>query len=87
MTPYPGVLRTPQPGGELAAALGKVRLTTVAGPLDFTSGPVKNVSTEPLVMAQWRKATGGSRFAVEAVIVDNGAFRDIPLGGHPEPLR
>jgi branched-chain amino acid transport system substrate-binding protein len=48
---------------------------------------VKNVSTQGLVMAQWRKATGGSPFAVEPVIVDNGAFVDIPLGGELEPLR
>jgi len=77
----------PKDRGQLAAALGKAKLTTVAGPLDFTSGPVKNVSTEPLVMAQWRKAKKSSKFAVEPVIVDNGAFSDIPIGGDLEPLR
>jgi branched-chain amino acid transport system substrate-binding protein len=77
----------PKDREELAAALGKAELTTVAGPLDFTSGPVKNVSTEPLVMAQWRKATGGSKFAFEPVIVDNGNFSAIPVGGELEPLR
>ncbi|MEV1065581.1 ABC transporter substrate-binding protein [Streptomyces sp. NPDC050263] len=77
----------PKDRKELAAALGKARLTTIAGPLDWRSGPVKNVSTQGLVMAQWRKATGGSGFAVEPVIVDNGAFDDIPVGGELEPLR
>ena len=43
---------------------------------------MKNVSTEAAgQLAQWRKATGASRFAVEPVIVDNGGFGDIPLGG------
>ncbi|SER10024.1 branched-chain amino acid transport system substrate-binding protein [Streptomyces sp. yr375] len=84
------VLKTtsdPKDRAELAAALGKAKLTTVAGPLDFTSGPVKNVSTEPLVMAQWRKAGSRSGFDVEPVVVDNGAFTDIPLGGELESLR
>ncbi|WP_329223406.1 ABC transporter substrate-binding protein [Streptomyces sp. NBC_01485] len=77
----------PKDRAELAAALGKAKLTTVAGPLDFTSGPVKNVSTEPVVMGQWRKAGSSSSFDVEPVIVDNGAFPAIPLGGELEPLR
>ncbi|WP_128379427.1 ABC transporter substrate-binding protein [Streptomyces cavernae] len=76
----------PKDRGELAAALGKAKLTTVVGPLDWTSGPVKNVSTEPLVMAQWRKAAKGSSFPLEPVIVDKNSFRDIPLGGSLEPL-
>ncbi|MGW0949924.1 ABC transporter substrate-binding protein [Streptomyces sp. NPDC002623] len=77
----------PKDRKELAAALGKARLTTIAGPLDWRGGPVKNVSTQGLVMAQWREATGGSGFAVEPVIVDNGSFDDIPVGGELEPLR
>jgi branched-chain amino acid transport system substrate-binding protein len=71
---------------DVAAALGKNKLTTVVGPLDWTSGPVKNVSTEPLTIAQWRRSAPGSRFPVEAVLVDNTGFKDIPLGGTLEPL-
>jgi branched-chain amino acid transport system substrate-binding protein len=75
----------PKDRQELAAALGTVSLTTIVGPLDWRAGPVKNVSAEPLVMAQWRESSKG--FAVTPVIVDNNASRDIPLGGTLEPLR
>jgi branched-chain amino acid transport system substrate-binding protein len=66
---------------ELAAALGKTKLVTVVGPLDWTAGPVKNVSIEPLVMGQWRRAEAGSPSPVEPVIVDNTAFQEIPIAG------
>jgi branched-chain amino acid transport system substrate-binding protein len=66
---------------ELAAALGKTKLVTVVGPLDWTTGPVKNVSIEPLVMGQWRRAEPGSPSAVEPVILDNTAFQEIPIAG------
>lgn len=70
----------------VAAQLGRTNLTTIVGPLDWTSGPVKNVSTQPWVMAQWRQAPVGSGFIVEPVIVSNGAFHQIPLGGTLQPL-
>jgi branched-chain amino acid transport system substrate-binding protein len=66
---------------ELAAALGKTKLVTVVGPLDWATGPVKNVSIEPLVMGQWRRAEVGSRSPVEPIIVDNTAFQEIPIAG------
>lgn len=70
----------------LAAEIGGTKLTTMVGRLDWTSGPVENVSTQPLVMAQWKRAPLTSGFLYEPVIVDNGSYRDIPLGGPLEPL-
>jgi branched-chain amino acid transport system substrate-binding protein len=75
----------PKDRKELAAALGSTSLTTIVGPLDFRAGPMPNLSAEPLVMAQWRKTSGG-RFPFQPVIVDNNASQDIPLGGRLEPL-
>jgi branched-chain amino acid transport system substrate-binding protein len=70
----------------LAAEIGRTKITTMVGPLDWTKGPVKNVSTHPLVAIQWRQASLSSGFLVEPVIVDNGSFPDVPLGGVLEPL-
>jgi branched-chain amino acid transport system substrate-binding protein len=70
----------------LAAELGRTKITTMVGPLDWTSGPVKNVSTQPIVMIQWRQAPLASGFLVEPVIVDNGTYADIPVGGVLQPL-
>ncbi|MEE1942044.1 ABC transporter substrate-binding protein [Streptomyces sp. TRM 70361] len=38
----------------VAAALGRTRLETIAGPLDWTAGPVPNVATVRLAGGQWQ---------------------------------
>ncbi|MFH8350337.1 ABC transporter substrate-binding protein [Streptomyces sp. NPDC018045] len=38
----------------VAEAVGRTRLDTVAGPLDWTAGPVPNVATVPLAGGQWQ---------------------------------
>ncbi|WP_229844731.1 ABC transporter substrate-binding protein [Streptomyces cinnamoneus] len=42
----------------VAEALGRTRLDTVAGPLDFTCGPTPNVALLPLIGGQWRPGPG-----------------------------
>ncbi|MFI9308823.1 ABC transporter substrate-binding protein [Streptomyces triculaminicus] len=39
----------------VAAAVARMRLDTIAGPLDFTAGPTPNVALLPLVGGQWRR--------------------------------
>ncbi|MFI9202434.1 ABC transporter substrate-binding protein [Streptomyces sp. NPDC053048] len=42
----------------VAAALGRTRLATVAGLLDFTTGPAPNIALLPLIGGQWRQRRG-----------------------------
>lgn len=42
----------------IAAALGRTRLPTIAGLIDFTCGPTPNVALLPLAGGQWRPGRG-----------------------------
>ena len=50
---------------------------TMVGPVDWSNGPVKNVSKTPLVSGQWQKE--GDKFDLK--IVANSAAPNIPLTG------
>jgi len=67
---------------DLAATTGALQLDTVVGTLDWTSGPVKNVTITPLTGGQWRWDGSG----YELVIVTNSIAPEIPTGGTPEPI-
>ena len=58
----------------VAAQLGKTRLDTIVGTVDWTSGPVPNVAVTPLTGGQWRRGDGG----FELVIVSNSIADQIP---------
>lgn len=62
----------------LARAISTMKLDTVVGPLDWTSGPVPNVAKTPLVGGQWRKGTNNP---FDLVIVSNTRAPNIPTGG------
>jgi branched-chain amino acid transport system substrate-binding protein len=66
----------------VAAALSTLKLSTVVGPLDWTSGPVPNVTKTPLVGGQWRKSGTG----YDLIIVTNKQHPEIPAGGTVEAL-
>jgi branched-chain amino acid transport system substrate-binding protein len=66
-------------------ALSTLQVDTVAGPLDWTSGPVPNVAKTPLVGGQW-KATPDGPHPFELEIVDNSHAPEIPTTGELEPL-
>ncbi|TDC22929.1 hypothetical protein E1265_14195 [Streptomyces sp. 8K308] len=64
-------LRTAADPGEPAAvaeAIGAARLETIAGPLDWTAGPVPNVATVRLAGGQWQR---GTRHDYELAVVSN----------------
>lgn len=61
----------------ILAAVAETRLATIVGPVDWSKGPVKNVTKTPLVAGQWQK-TGD---AMELVITTNKTAPEIPLGG------
>ncbi len=69
----------------VATALSTLSVDTVVGPLDWTAGPVPNVSKTPLTGGQWRMTDGGE-FPWELVIVSNSLAPEIPTGGTVEPL-
>lgn len=58
-------------------ATRKTNLKTIVGPVDWSKGPVKNVTKTPLVAGQWQKRGGN----VELVITANKLAPEIPRGG------
>ena len=67
----------------LAAAISTMKIDTVVGPLDWTSGPVPNVAKTPVVGGQWRKGTANP---FDLVIVSNTRSPNIPTAGTVQAL-
>ncbi|MEV4109373.1 ABC transporter substrate-binding protein [Nonomuraea sp. NPDC049695] len=58
----------------VAQAISRTRLDTIAGPLDWTSGPTPNVALIPLVGGQWRP---GGRHPAELAIVTSTRLPEV----------
>ena len=69
----------PNDKAALAKALSTLNTTTMVGKVDFTSGPVPNVSEAPIIGAQWVKARAGSKYPFDLVIVDNAPDPNVPI--------
>ncbi|MDD9908319.1 MAG: ABC transporter substrate-binding protein [Ahrensia sp.] len=61
----------------ITAAVAATKLDTMVGAVDWSSGPVKNVSKTPLVSGQWQRDGD----AVDLKIVANGNAPAIPTTG------
>ena len=61
----------------IVKAIATTKLNTVVGPVDWSKGPVKNVTKTPLVGGQWQR--DGERFDLK--IVANSKAPNIPLTG------
>ena len=61
----------------VAAAIAATSLDTMVGPIDWSKGPVRNVSKTPLVSGQWQR--NGAGLSLE--IVANKHAQNIPLTG------
>lgn len=61
----------------IVEAIRTTNLKTIVGPVDWSKGPVKNVTKTPLVAGQWQKS--GDK--AELVITSNKTAPEIPLGG------
>ncbi|MGI9226047.1 MAG: ABC transporter substrate-binding protein [Candidatus Nanopelagicaceae bacterium] len=70
---------------KIAAALAKLKVNTVVGTVDWTSGPVPNVAKTPLTGGQWRSGVNGKKY--DLVIVSNVAGKMVPLGGKPQAIK
>lgn len=74
------VIRRAQDLEDAASIIEAIRATslaTVVGPVDWSKGPVKNVTKTPLVAGQWQKK--GDR--VDLVVTTNANAPQIPVGG------
>lgn len=63
----------------VAKALSALKTTTIAGKVDFTSGPVANVSPGPIIGTQWVKAPAGSKFALDYVVTEHATDPNVPV--------
>ena len=64
----------------VAQAMSTLKTTTIAGKVDFTSGPVANVSPGPIIGTQWVKAPAGSKFALDYVVTEHVTDPNVPVG-------
>jgi branched-chain amino acid transport system substrate-binding protein len=63
----------------VAKAISKLDIITIAGKVDFTSGPVANVAFGPVVGTQWVKAPAGSKFKLDYVVTEHAADPNVPI--------
>lgn len=66
------------------AAIDDINMMTLAGQIDFTSGPFPGVAVIPTAVGQWQKSTDGEW---EWVVVSPGTVSDLPVDRPLEPLR
>jgi branched-chain amino acid transport system substrate-binding protein len=74
------VSSNPTDKAAVAKALSTLKTTAMAGKVDFTSGPVANVSPGPIIGAQWVKAPAGSKFKLDYVVTEHATDPNVPIG-------
>src|SRR6202046_2671554 len=70
----------------LAKAMSTLKTVTIDGPIDFTSGPVPNVSPGPIIGTQWVKAPAGSRFLLDYPVTENATDPKVPIQAKLRPF-
>lgn len=76
----------PKDKAAVARSLAVLQTTTMMGKLDFTKGPVANVSATPMIGAQWVKAPAGSKFKMDYVITENAGDASVPVSRKVVPF-
>jgi branched-chain amino acid transport system substrate-binding protein len=66
-------------------AIASMNTTTIAGKVDFTSGPVPNVATGPIIGAQWVKAPAGSKFKLDFLVTEHVTDPNVPIEAKLRP--
>lgn len=69
----------PKSKDAVVAAIAGLNTTTMIGKVDFTAGPVPNVSPGPIIGTQWVKAPEGSKFALDYVVTNNATDPAVPV--------
>lgn len=63
----------------VAKALSTLNTITMGGKVDFTTGPVPNVATGPIIGAQWVRAKAGSKFKLDLVVTEHVTDPNVPI--------
>ena len=66
----------------VSAAIAATNISTIVGDVNWSAGPVPNVTKTPLVAGQWQQGGNG----VELVITHNSQAPNIPVGGELQLL-
>ena len=69
----------------VAKALSTLKTETMIGKVDFTSGPVPNVSPGPIIGTQWVTAKDGSKFPLDYVVTENATDPNVPVEAKLQP--
>ena len=69
----------PKDKAAVAKALGSLNTVTMGGKVDFTSGPVANVSPGPIIGCQWLKSKPGSKFKLDYAVVEHATDPNVPV--------
>jgi ABC-type branched-subunit amino acid transport system substrate-binding protein len=73
----------PKDKAAVNAAFDELNMMTLAGQIDFSSGPFPGVAVIPTAVGQWQKTDDG---AWEWVVVDNTTYPEIPVDRPLEPI-
>ena len=71
--------KTPGSKDAVVKAIATLKTTTIAGDVDFTKGPVPNVSPGPIIGAQWVKAPAGSKFKLDFPVTEHATDTNVPI--------
>lgn len=74
-------VENPKDKEAIASAMPTLMAESINGPVDFSSGPVKNVAHGPIIGTQWQR--NGDRF--EYVITENATDTNVPVTGELRP--
>ena len=69
----------PKDKAAVAKSLSTLKTTTMMGKVDFTKGPVPNVSPTAMMGAQWVKAPSGSKWKLDYVLTENAGDASVPV--------
>lgn len=63
----------------VAKSIATLNTVTIAGKVDFTSGPFPNISPGPIIGTQWVRAPEGSKFPLDYVVTENATDPNVPV--------
>jgi branched-chain amino acid transport system substrate-binding protein len=75
----------PKSKADVAKAMSMLKVVTPVGPIDFTKGPVPNVSATPIIGSQWVKAKPGSKFKLALPLTEHADDPNVPIGAQLLP--
>ncbi len=68
----------------VTSALSTLKAPSIGGVVDFSSGPVANVATGPIIGTQWQPNDGGA-FQFDYVVTENATDPNVPVNGVLRP--